>query len=129
MASNTEDVVDDLSIENQFRLLRRIPIHFNVFIVWNSNIGDWKMSSQAFRNHPSGTPMSVHVKEILHENGLTVESVLIDPEEYALAHFSAGAARDLEQKIVKDPREGEPAHAHVVGNKTKSTQKKFSKTS
>ena len=120
-------VVDDPSIENYFRLLRRIPIKFNLFIVWDNNIGDWKISSQAFRDHNNGTPMSVHVKEILHENGLSVDSVLEGHEEFALAYFTAGAARDLDQAIVKDPKDGAPAHAHVIGNKTKSVQKSFAK--
>ena len=118
-------IVDDLSIENHFRLLRRIPIKFNLFIVWDNNIGDWKMSSQAFRDHRGGTPMSVHVKEILHENGLKADCVLEGHEQFALAFFTAGVARDLAQAIVKDPREGQPAHAHVVGNKNKRVQKSF----
>ena len=102
-------VLDDASIENHYRLLRRIPIEFNLFIVWDNNIGDWKMSSQAFRDHPSGTPMSVHVKEILQDNGLAADSVLAGHEGFALAYFTAGAARNLAQAIVKDPKNGQPA--------------------
>lgn len=118
---------DDKSVPDTCRLLRRIPTQFNVFIVWDHNFERWKMSSQAFRDHPSGTPMSVHIDEILRDCGLGPEDVLRDHEDFALASFTAGEARSLEQKIVKDPREGQPAHAHVVGNKPKRVQKAFAK--
>ena len=71
--------------------------------------------------------MSVHVKEILRENGLTADSILEGHKNFALAYITAGAARDLAQAIVKNPRDGQPAHAHVVGNKPKSVQRSFAR--
>ena len=123
-----EDLVDDPTIRDNFRLLRRIPAEFNRYIVWNHNVGEWRISSMAFADHPSGSPMSVQIKEVLAEYGLGVESVLVGHEQgYAVAYFCAGEARELGQAIERDPIDGDPAHAHVVGKKTKSIKKKFSR--
>lgn len=116
---------DDPSIEDHFRLLRRIPITFEVFIVWNANINAWRISSQAFRDHPTGTPMSVHIQQVLEQLGESIESVLEDHSDFALASVTAGLARELNQIVLRDPRDGQPAHAHVIGKKSKRVQRTF----
>jgi len=57
-----------------------------------------------------------------------VEEILVDHDNYKVASVSAGFARQLEQAIARDPLDGLPSHAVVVGNKRKSGRdKKFAK--
>lgn len=119
--------VDDPSIENDWRLLKRIPIAVDgvcPHIVWDKNLNEWIISSVAFNAHPANLrAFSVHLEPVLIENPMTAASVLLDAEKFALAAFTAGQARAAAQVINRDPRPVEPAHAHVLGDKKKSIRK------
>lgn len=73
--------------------------------------------------------MSIYIEFIHTANNLTVGDILQEFPKFKIASFSAKLARELAQKIVKDPIEGAPAHGLVVGKKTKSIKRQFSQNS
>jgi hypothetical protein len=115
---------DDSSIGDDWRLLRRIPL---VWLVWDGNKGGWAITSQAFQGHPTDhLAFSVQLEPVLLEHGLTHDSAVQDRETFGLAAFTAQQARSIQQVIKRDPiLPDDPAHAKVIGEKTKSVKKKF----
>ena len=112
--------MDDLTILDGWRLLRRIPSQKGVFIVWDSNLNLWRVSSQAFKGHKSDPRrFSVYIEPVLHEHGLDASSVLLDAARYAVVSVTAADARSVQQEIERAPQPSDPAHGHVVGEKTK----------
>ncbi len=119
--------IDDLTIDNETLLLRRIPTN-PVCIVRDDNLGCWRPSSASFENHPDGSPMSVVLSDTLDELDRPYTSALGDHgEDFSLASFKAGLARECNQGVMRKPTEEEPAHGEVFGNKSKSVRKKLAK--
>ncbi len=114
---------DDESIRDDCELLRRVQVKPEFTVVWDENLGRWRPSSAAFRDHPNGSPMSVVLRDVLEEQNRSLEEVLHGHTGFALAAITAGFARQCHQKIVRDPLPEEPAHAHVVGKKKKASRK------
>ena len=72
--------------------------------------------------------MSVQIAEIVIESGGNAQKVLAGYDKYALAGFTAGFARnECGQGVERAPLDNDPAHAHVFGKKTRSTQRKFAR--
>jgi len=68
--------------------------------------------------------MSVVVAELVLAAGRTAESILDGHDAYALAGISVEVVDEgLGLKVVADPLSDEPAHALVVGHKTKATRR------
>jgi hypothetical protein len=117
--------IDDLTIDDDEKLLRRIPPwHF----YFDKNLGRHRPSSAAFEDHPDGSPMSVHLQSVLVAHGLAVESILVGHDGYAIAGISVELARANGQGIIRKPRENDPAHAEVFGPKPQGLRKKFAKS-
>jgi len=114
--------VDDPSIGNDWRLLRRIPLVVggtHAQIVWDKSRNAWVPTSLAFNGHPDNPrAFSVHLEPVLLENGFDAESVVLDKSKFGLATFTAAEARTQNQVLMRMPLPGEPAHAHVLGEKT-----------
>lgn len=86
------------------RLWRRIhPIHFK----------DGRLTSAAF----SGYEMSVDIERIQQDMMITLG------DDAGVAEFRAAAAQALNQRTIADPLPDNPAHALVVGHKSKSTRR------
>ena len=115
--------VDDPTIRDTESLLRRI---FPGWLVFDKNIGQVRLSSQAFQNQRGHTAISVYLRQVLDENGLPPETVLDGHEGYSLASITAGLARKYNQGIMRNP-EPHPAHAEVFGEKPASVRKAFAK--
>lgn len=114
---------DDLSISNSAELWRRIhPTQ-----VVKDGSGGYRPSSAAFENDSDDDPMSIFFASVVGETGRIPADVLQGLTNYALAAFTAGIAREFEQKVVRDPIEGEPAHGLVVGYKPHSIRKQWAK--
>jgi hypothetical protein len=125
MSSNST-YVDDLTIEDDSPLWRRIPsLHF----FYDENQGRIRPSSAAFEDHKNGSPMSVILGREVIDNGRSAESLLVNHSGYGLVSFLAGLARENKQGIVRKPIPEEPAHAEVFGNKTKSIRNALAKNS
>ncbi|HWZ98331.1 MAG TPA: hypothetical protein VN025_11275 [Candidatus Dormibacteraeota bacterium] len=126
MSYCTEKFPDDLSIEAEESLLRRIPPDH---IIFDDNEKRWRPSSAAFEDDRDGDPMSVVLLKILNRDKREPSSVLKGHEDYALASITAGLARQYVQTVHPQPLDEEPAHAVVCGEKTKgkknAPKKKF----
>ena len=118
--------IDDPTIANDEVLLRRIPRwHF----YFDKNLGRQRPSSAAFEDHPNGSPMSVHLANILKLHGLGAESILVGHDGYAIAGILAELARTNGQGICQKPLDNAPAHAEVFGPKPESVRQRFAKAS
>ncbi len=112
-------VLDDLTIQNDDDLWRRIPPwHF----VSDENLGRRRPSGAAFEDGRDGSSMSVVIARVAAENERSADDVLEGHDDFALAAVTAGLARECRQIIVRNPLPQEPAHGLVVGNKTKSVK-------
>ncbi len=67
--------------------------------------------------------MSVVIESVLRALSREPVSVLKGHEGFALAGITVGLARELEQKVVKDPTPEEPAHGLVIGDKRKAKKR------
>lgn len=113
---------DDQTIRDECELFRRVLIQPDIHVVWDKNLGRWRPTSAAFRDHKNGTPMSVCLGDVLDDLGRTPQSVLQGHEGLALAVISAAVARENNQSVLRDPLPDEPAHGHVVGDKRKASR-------
>lgn len=122
---------DDATIEDDERLLRRVPPWQ---IVWDDNLQKSRPSSAAFDDDSQGDPMSVYLTSILNQMGYTAAHTLDghDPG-FAVAAVSAGALRDEQQVVLRDPEPGapphicDPAHALVAGKKATKRRSRIGK--
>jgi hypothetical protein len=71
--------------------------------------------------------MSVHLLDVLQENGLGPESVLRDHPGFAVASITAAFARKCGQGIARNPLRDDPAHAEVFGQKPKAIRQRLAK--
>lgn len=67
--------------------------------------------------------MSVILGNELLASGRPLTAALADHHNFALAEITAGLVRSLQQVIMRAPRPEEPAHAKVVGTKTRPVRK------
>lgn len=112
-------MADDPSIPGTSRLFRRIPAQRS-FIVWNSNTQSWRLSSQAFRNQKGFNAFSVNLECVLQDLGLGPDAVVRDRECFALVALTAGAVRNENQAVSRQPEPDDPSHGHVEGDKPSS---------
>jgi hypothetical protein len=118
--------LDDNTVLDEWRLFRRIPSQPRVYIVWDKNRGEWRISSQAFKGfRDDPRKFSVYIENVLVENGLDASSVLLDAEKFAIAAVTAAFARGQGQEIERNPLPNDPSHAHVVGDKKKPVPGNF----
>ena len=105
---------DDATIPDEALLWRRIP---PLATWWQKNPinGQYFLTSAAFDDPNDGTPMSVAIAD--HVPGGT-ETFLQGYVGNGIAQFAAGYARHTcGFAVARDPVEGEPWHAHVIGKK------------
>ena len=115
---------DDATIPDDSDLWRRIHPDW---IVYDENLKAWRLSSQAFNDDSEGGPMSVVLAPEVLASARTPMDILARFRGYSLAAVRAALARELSQGIKRDPEPDEPAHAVVVGKKTSSVRKSFSR--
>ena len=124
---NGTSYTDDPTILKEDRLFRRIP---PLWFVTDDNLGRIRPTSQAFRNHRDGSPMSVALEKVLLQLNKGPETVLEGQEEgFSLVSLTAGLARDCNQGIALDSKDLEPAHSVVFGKKTDGVRDRFAKES
>jgi len=86
------------------------------------------VESGAFQNSrgSGGTSMSVLLADLVRASGRGPADVVTGKlDGYGLVSFTAGLIREFEQDIVRDPKDDEPAHALVVGPKTRPWRQRF----
>lgn len=118
---------DDPSVHDEDILYRRIIIDQVKRRRSDGTIE--RVGSNAFDDSSDGSPCSVHLHSKLVEAGLDWDSVLAGYETRAgLAWIQVGEARALGYGVVPTPRDGEPGHADLTGDKdTPSRQKQLAK--
>ena len=80
------------------------------------------MSSQAFQNYDERMAFSCSIAvEVRGGSAAYMQGF----EGHGLCSITAGDARAVQQRIVRDPLPDDPAHAHVVGIKGKSIKKQL----
>ena len=124
MDGRMSEYKDDPTIANPDELWRRIPPQW---FVPDQNLGGMRPTSQAFQDHPNGTPMSVLLAVDLLASGGNSDTALSGHAGFALASVTAGLCRECSQKVARDPTPKEPAHGVVVGNKTNSVRKRLAR--
>lgn len=103
---------DDLTITNEDRLLRRIPLYQ---IVKDEDTGCARFSSAAFKDKE----LSINIESVLLTGGETVDACVRKHQGYKLASFTAGQARQLQQMVCLDPDPPDNmSHGLVCGPKS-----------
>jgi hypothetical protein len=115
---------DDPTIRDEELLLRRVRP--DCYVV-DKNMGIRRLSSGTFDDSKDGSPLSVLLTSVLAATGRTKEDALQGYAGYGLAEFSAGLARQCNQRVARTPLEEEPAHASVIGKKTKKVKSELAK--
>ena len=115
-----EAFVDDPTISDDAILWRRIPPYWWIL---DENMGRVRPTSQAFHDDANGGPMSVLLRDVMVSEGRGPEDALRGHHGFALASFTAGLARSLQQSVCRDPVESEPAHGVVIGKKSRACKK------
>ncbi|MBM4018911.1 MAG: hypothetical protein FJ288_11380 [Planctomycetes bacterium] len=115
---------DDPTIADHAELWRRIPPQW---FVLDRNLGSMRPTSQAFQDHPNGTPMSVLLADVVRESGRGTTAALVGHKGFALAAITAGLCRQCSQKVARDPKPDEPAHGVVVGKKSDAVRRRLAR--
>lgn len=110
---------DDLTIADGAVLWRRIHPMWAV----EENHGGLRVSSAAFDDSKDGSPTSVFIADIVRSTGRQAGQLLAGFKDYGLAALTAGQARAPGQRVARDPLPEEPAHAFIVGKKTKPVKR------
>lgn len=111
---------DDPSIQDTDLIWRRIP-PWDFFL--DENLGRTRPSSAAFDDDPGGQPMSV----VIVGEATTPENVLAGHPGFALAAIPVSEVRACGLGVVRDPLPSEPAHALMIGRKTKSIRSRLAR--
>ncbi len=114
------EYADDPTISDDEELWRRIR---PLWVIRDNNQGGWRPTSQAFHDHPDGSPMSVFLASVMQAAQRPPTDAVRGHEGFHLAAITAGLARSLDQRVVRDPQEDEPAHGSVVGQKKRACRK------
>ena len=107
---------DDVSIGDAAILWRRIH---PTWWVKDHNNGGRRISSEAFDDSDDGSPMSVAITAECAGTGTLLNGF----PGYGLASLTAGDVRQCKQGVVKSPTKSLPAHASVVGRKTRGNRR------
>lgn len=92
-------------------LLRRInPVH----VVPDANTGKRRLSSGAFRD----AEMSVDAECLMIAKGIGWNFSLREHANYYLVRFTAGFARQQQQRVEHKPNDNNPFHTEVLGRKS-----------
>ena len=108
---------DDRSIPDDERLLRRIPKSWYRL----DDTGRVRISSAAFKHYE----MSVYLASVVTQTGRKSKDLLSNYPNYGLASVTAAVVRELDQIVLRDSTRKEPAHALVVGKKTRSVARRI----
>lgn len=113
---------DDPTVEDQTPLYRRVPPAH-----WKKVGNEYIVRDGAFKNfpNPERKRMSVVLGDTLEQLDRDTESVRNSQLDYGVIAITAKVARDEEQRIERSPRDDEPAHGDVYGDKPTGRRKEF----
>jgi hypothetical protein len=113
---------DDLTVADATPLYRRVPPAH-----WKKVGETYIVRDGAFKNfpNPERRRMSVVLGDALEQLERDAESVRGDLSNYGVVSITAKVARDEDQRLERSPRDDEPAHGDVHGDKPEGRRKKF----
>ena len=125
----TDEVEDDLTIEDDEGLLRRVPNWPNM-VKFDSNINSFRATSACFSDRDtSDVEVSITLEKPLQESGGNHHDVISDMPGFGLARLLAGFARSKGQVINQRPTDDDPHHGLIIGDKNKRTKTALAKNS
>lgn len=129
------NAIDDLSIDDDEVLLRRVP-HAQLQEIKDEQGHVVRIRPQGwtFNDNDDGSPMSVYLRSAVAALGEDEHSLLNGLTDFFLAGVAAAVVRAQGQRIVRDPLiEPEhscgPAHAVVVGTKNGKRRRRMAEAS
>lgn len=113
-------IPDDTPVPEDMNLYRRVhPSE----VVWNDNDGCLRPGSGVFKDRE----MSVHLDDVLQDEGRQPESVLSGKPQHSLVSLAAGFVKREEQVVRRTPTPDDTSHGDVCGNKSQSRRKRFAR--
>jgi hypothetical protein len=106
-------IARDAPIPDATELYRRVHV---TQIVWDDNAKRLRPNNSVFKD----VELSIHLGDVLEDEGRSPESVLDDKPSHHLVAFTAGlVTKDEEQTVGRDPQEADESHGLVTGPKPK----------
>ena len=113
-------IPNDAPVADEMSLYRRVhPTE----IVWNDNDGCPRPNSSVFKHRE----MSVHLDDVLRDEGRGPESVLDGKPSHSLVSLTAGFVKGEDQEIRRSPKAEDASHGDVCGDKTPARKKRFAR--
>jgi hypothetical protein len=112
--SNDAPVAEDMSL---YRRLHPSEI------VWDDNDECLRPTSGAFEDRE----MSIHLDDVLKDEGREPVSVLQGKQMYSLVSLTAGFVQHEEQEVRRTPIPEDASHGEVCGNKPKGRRRRFAR--
>lgn len=107
---------DDPEILDTDNLIRRIDPHQH--LVPDHDHQCLRVSSKVFTpSSGEGEGMSVDVERLIEQDGKSAAEFVTTPKYVGSVFFTASAARDLRLSVGKTPKDDNPYHADVWGDK------------
>ena len=110
----------DTSVPGHTRLFRRV--HPNE-VVWDDNDNCPRPNSGVFKD----IDMSVHMGDVLDDEGREPVSVLVDKPGYCLVVLTAGFVQEEQQEVRRTPLPDDGSHGEVFGHKPKGRRRLFAR--
>ena len=116
--ADENDLQDDLTIQDDDWLLRRINPHSGHMVKGKYDETKRRLSTAAFRDSSDGSGMSSHLESVVIEESGTPIAVLTEYPDWYLVRLRAGRLRELGLSLVR--LQGKPPdHVFVEGEKKK----------
>ena len=113
-------IPDNAPVHEGMSLYRRVhPSE----IVWNENDGCLRPGSGVFKDRE----MSVHLNDVLQDEGREPDSVLNGKPQHSLVSLTAGFVKGEEQTVHRTPRPDDASHGDVCGSKSQARRRRFAR--
>ena len=114
-------IPQDAPVPGDTSLLRRVhPSE----IVWDDNDACPRPGSGVFKD----PEMSVHLGDVLQDEGREPETVLEGKPTYSLVSLTAAFVESQEQRVRRRAVDGDESHGEVCGEKPRSRRRLFART-
>jgi hypothetical protein len=114
-------ISDDAPVPPDTSLFRRVhPSE----IVWDDNDGCPRPGSGVFKD----LEMSVHLGDVLEDEGREPETVLVGKPTYSLVSLTAAFVESEQQQVRRRPVDGDQSHGEVCGEKPRRRRRLFART-
>ncbi len=114
-------ISEDAAVPADTSLFRRVhPSE----IVWDDNDGCPRPGSGVFKD----PEMSVHLGDVLQDEGREPETVLAAKPTYSLVSLTTAFVESEQQEVRRRPIDEDPSHGEVCGEKPRARRRLFART-